>query len=109
MRLISPAKSLIVPPTPKTVETLVASPELVLSAHTNSNIKQTAREMNYRFLSELVFPLKSKHREGDTVERFDVAVAAIDGEAFMRRIYGFDDVLIGKLEKLELIVELEST
>lgn len=47
-------------------------------------------------------------RKIDTVERFDVAVAAIDGEALMMRIYWFDEELIGKLQKLELIVELES-
>lgn len=44
-----------------------------------------------------------------TIKRFDVAIAPIDGEAFMRRFDGFDDVLIRKLQKLKLIVELEIT
>lgn len=44
-----------------------------------------------------------------TIKRFDVAIAPIDGEAFLRRFDGFDDVLIRKLQKLESIVELEST
>lgn len=45
----------------------------------------------------------------DTIKRFDVAIAPIDGEALMRRIDGFDDVVIRKLQKLKLIVKLEST
>lgn len=63
------------------------------------------------------FVLKSKHEtERDeqygrviTIKRFDVAIAPIDGETFMRRIHGFHDVLIRKLKKLKLIVELKST